>query len=132
MNYKKRYIAMDSQGEWADWDDMYGIMKELKKLPLKQIVDYVSEFWDLRFKQININKWLWDNKTNEMVLYTKQNNELKELFIIKDFTEHDYKQLPKNDNECLSKIIDRLNKDWCRYSTDNKVETKIYCDNWEE
>lgn len=148
MNYKKRYIAMDLQGaefgenrlytlkewkeqalEWADFDDLTELVKDLKKTPLKKIINYISEIWDLKFKQININKWLWDNKTNEMVLYTKQNNELKELFIIKDFTEHDYKQLPKNDNECLDKIIDRLNKDWWHndwYSTDNKVETKIY------
>ena len=151
MNYKKRYIAIDSQGgefgenrlytlkewkeqaiDWANLDDLAELVKDLKKQPLKEIINYISEIWGLEFRQVKINKWCWDDKTNELVLYNTQNNKLKELFVIKYFTEYDYKQLPKNDNDCLDKIIDRLNKDWqCWYSTDNKVETEIYYDNWE-
>lgn len=116
--------------EWADSDEHYGVVEELKTLKKEDVIDYISEFWTLQFAEININRWTWDNKTNELVLYNESNNKLKELFIIKNFTQQDYDKLSNNDTKCLEQIIERLNKDWlssCWTSEENwKIKTTIY------
>lgn len=98
--------------EWADTDEADEIMEELKNLPAEQVIDYIAELWSLGFAEIDINKWTWDNKKNELVLYNETDNALKELFVIKNFTQRDYDNLPKEDNECLKAILERLNNDW--------------------
>ena len=57
--------------EWADSDEHYGVVEELKTLKKEDIIDYISEFWELQFAEININRWTWDNKANELVLYNQ-------------------------------------------------------------
>lgn len=116
--------------EWADSDEHYGVVEELKTLKKEDIIDYISEFWELQFAEININRWTWDNKANELVLYNESNNKLKELFIIKNFTQQDYDKLSNNDTKCLEQIIERLNKDWqsCYWTSEENwaVKTTIY------
>lgn len=109
--------------EWADADEFDGTIKELKELPAKQVIDYIAEFWSLGFAEIDINKWTWDNKKNELVLYNETDNTLKELFVIKNFTQQDYDNLPNEDNECLKAIIERLNEKWI---TSYSVKTTIF------
>ena len=98
--------------DWAEADEFDETIKELKELPTEQVINYISEFWGLDFTEININKWTWDNKTNELVLYNETGNTLKELFVIKNFTQRDYDNLPKEDNKCLDAIIEKLNEKW--------------------
>lgn len=109
--------------DWAEADEFDGTIKELTELPTEQVINYISEFWGLDFTEININKWTWDNKTNELVLYNETENKLKELFVIKYFTQKDYDNLPKEDNECLKAIIERLNEKWL---TGYSVKTTIF------
>lgn len=99
--------------EWANADKLNRneIVKELKRLPAEQVINYIAELWGLGFAEIDINKWTWDNKKNELVLYNETDNALKELFVIKNFTQRDYDNLPKEDNECLKAILERLNND---------------------
>ena len=40
--------------EWADMDEHDGIVEELKRLPLDEVIDYIAEFWQLEFKEIDI------------------------------------------------------------------------------
>lgn len=46
--------------DWAEMDEHYGIAEELKSLPKDNVLDYISEFWQLEFGQIDI----YDNKYN--------------------------------------------------------------------
>lgn len=42
--------------EWAYADEHYGIMRELAELPKDQVLDYVAEFWALRFRKCRKDK----------------------------------------------------------------------------
>lgn len=114
--------------EWADSDEADETMEELKNLPAEQLIDYIAEFWGLGFAEIDINKWTWDNKKNELVLYNETDNTLKELFVIRNFTQRDYDNLPKEDNECLKAILERLNNNWWGQGLSDRdlVETTIF------
>lgn len=114
--------------EWADSDEADETMEELKNLPAEQVIDYIAEFWGLGFAEIDINKWTWDNKKNELVLYNETDNTLKELFVIRNFTQRDYDNLPKEDNECLKAILERLNNNWWGQGLSDRdlVETTIF------
>lgn len=114
--------------EWADTDGFDGTIKELKELEQEQVIDYIAENWSLGFTEITINKWTWDYNKNELVLYNETDNKLKELFVIKNFTQRDYERLPNEDNKCLEAIIERLNENWWGqgwYDSD-LVETTIF------
>jgi len=41
---------------WADSDESFGVVKELKKLPANKIIDYISEFWTLEIIKIYKNQ----------------------------------------------------------------------------
>ena len=46
--------------EWADMDEHDGIVEELKRLPLDEVIDYIAEFWQLEFKEIDIYDLKYD------------------------------------------------------------------------
>lgn len=49
--------------EWADMDEHDGIVKELIELPKEEVLDYIAEFWALRFEQVDVydNKYDYDD-----------------------------------------------------------------------
>ena len=46
--------------EWADMDEHDGIVEELKNLPLDEVIDYIAEFWQLEFKEVDIYDLKYD------------------------------------------------------------------------
>lgn len=52
-----------------------------------------------------VNKWTYDNKAKEVVLYEENENGLKVIGIIKNFTQRMYDNLPKDDTECLIELL---------------------------
>ena len=46
--------------EWADMDEHDGIVEELKSLPQDEVIDYIAEFWQLEFKEIDIYDLKYD------------------------------------------------------------------------
>ena len=46
--------------EWADMDEHDGVVEELKNLPLDEVIDYIAEFWQLEFKEIDIYDLKYD------------------------------------------------------------------------
>lgn len=37
--------------EWADSDELYGVLKELKKMAQSKVLDFISDFWEIRFEE---------------------------------------------------------------------------------
>ena len=53
----------------------------------------------------DITNWCYDNQKQEIVFYNISNSKIKELGIIKNFTQEMYKRLPQDDMECLTELI---------------------------
>ena len=46
--------------EWADMDEHDGIVEELKNLPLDEVIDYIAEFWQLEFEEVDVYNHNYD------------------------------------------------------------------------
>ena len=66
--------------EWAYVDEHYGIMRELADLPKEQVLDYVAEFWALRFRKCRKDKKKFANADDKFLTYEdyKRNGDVEE------------------------------------------------------
>ena len=53
----------------------------------------------------DITNWCYDNQKQEIVFYNISNSKIKELGIIKNFTQEMYNRLPQDDIVCLTELI---------------------------
>lgn len=45
---------------WAESDGFEGVIKDLKSLPEEAVIDYIAEFWQLEFEELDVYNYKYD------------------------------------------------------------------------